>query len=116
MKFVAMKKNDIVLFENIGVADSFITRFMGLMFRRSLSENSGLHIIPCNQIHMFNMKFPIDVLYLDTNNKIVRIDRAVQPWKVCKSEKKARSVVEINSGAAASKALDIGDEIVFEAI
>ncbi|WP_395580276.1 DUF192 domain-containing protein, partial [Pseudomonas syringae group genomosp. 7] len=38
------------------MADSFFTRFKGLMFRKEVIKEEGLWIMPCNAVHMFFMK------------------------------------------------------------
>ncbi|WJV30890.1 DUF192 domain-containing protein [Rossellomorea sp. AcN35-11] len=54
-------------------ADRFSSRWRGLMFRRKPLTEEGLWIIPCNSIHMFFMNFPIDVLFLDHDLKVIKL-------------------------------------------
>lgn len=86
----------------IYIADNFFTRFMGLMGKTSeqISEMGGLLIKPCSQIHMFFMKTPIDVIYLDSRNEVVKIDYEVPTWKCCKKVKGSVSVLELPRGVA----------------
>lgn len=87
---------------NIHVADSFWTRFKGLMGKTSeqVEKMGGLWIKPCSQIHMFFMKTPIDVVYLDSKNKIIKIEHEVPIWKCCKKVRGSKSVMELPKGAA----------------
>lgn len=87
---------------NIYVADSFWTRFKGLMGKTSeqVEKMGGLLINPCSQIHMFFMKTPIDVIYLDRKNIIIKIEHEVPTWKCCKKVKGSKSVIELPKGAA----------------
>ena len=96
---------------NIKYADSFFKRFRGLMFRKSMPENEALLIVPCNQIHTFNMKFAIDVVYLSKENKVVFIDENIKPGKVCKPCKNANAVLELNSGMAKKFNIKLDDII-----
>lgn len=109
MKKAVLLKNGEVITENVEVAYSFIKRFMGLMFRKSIDEDYALHIKPCNQIHMLNMRFAIDVIYLSEAGEVVKIDENIQPGKVCKTVKNAKSVVEVNSSAASKFGICQGD-------
>lgn len=93
------------------LADGFVSRFRGLMFKKSIPDGWGLLIVPCNQIHMFNMRFALDVVYISKDNKIVFIDRDVPKGKVCKAVKQAHCVLEINAGTAASLGLNTGDTL-----
>ena len=76
------------------VANTYFKRLKGLMFTKELPDQSALHIVPCNEIHTFNMKYSIDVLYLDRNNNILHIEEEMQPGKIGKRVNNAVSVVE----------------------
>ncbi len=109
MKSVLIKKNGEALTANAEIADSFFRRFMGLMFRKSVPDDYALCIMPCNQIHMLNMCFAIDAVYLDGSGKVIKIDGNVEPGKVCKAVRNAKSVIELNAGAASGFGIREGD-------
>lgn len=98
---------------DIYVADSFWTRFRGLMGKTSeqITDMGGLLIKPCSQIHMFFMKTPIDVVYLDSKNKIVKIDCEVPTWKCCRKVNGSKSVIELPKGAAIQLELKENDQL-----
>ena len=109
MRKAKILKNGLVITENARIADSFFSRFIGLMFRKSIPADYALHIKPCNQIHMLNMRFAIDVVYLSADGRVVRIDENVQPNKICKTVREAKSVIEMNSFAARKSGITEGD-------
>lgn len=109
MKKIIIINNNRTVTKNAELADSFFTRFRGLMFRESISDNYALFITPCNQIHMLNMKFAIDVVYLDEAGTVIKIERNVQPGKICKTVKQSKSVIELNAFAAARLGIHEGD-------
>ena len=111
MKKIIIINNNKIVTKNAELADSFFTRFRGLMFRKSIADNYALVITPCNQIHMLNMKFAIDVVYLDNANTVVKIERNIQPGKICKTVKQARSVIEVKAFAAAQLGIHEGDTL-----
>ena len=80
-------------------ADRFTSRLKGLMFKKIPLQNEGLWLIPCNSIHMFFMKFPIDVVFLDREQKVIKIVQHLKPWKLIPPVKEAYSVIELPSGA-----------------
>ena len=81
------------------------------MFVKNIEDNYALHITPCNQIHMLNMRFAIDVIYLDKNYRIVKVDENVQPGRICKTVKLAESVIEMKAGAAEKFGIRQGDKL-----
>jgi uncharacterized membrane protein (UPF0127 family) len=92
-------------------ADTFVGRFLGLMFRRTLPDQEALWIIPCNSIHMFFMRFAIDVAFLDHQNKIVKLVEHVRPWSMIPPVRHAHSVLEMPVGSIEKYSLQAGDQI-----
>ena len=109
MKKIIIKKNSQIITDNAQRADNFFTRFKGLMFVKEIEDNYALHITPCNQIHMLNMRFALDVIYLDENGRVVKVDENVQPGKICKTVRNAKSVIEMKASAAAKLGINQGD-------
>lgn len=95
------------------VADSFFSRFMGLMGKKTLKPGAGLLIIPCNSIHMLFMRFPIDAVFLGSKNEIVYIIKGLKPWRLSPLIKKAHSVLELPAGAAEASLTEVGDKLEF---
>ncbi len=71
-------------------------RLTGLAGRRSLPPGVALEIPRCRSVHTFGMRFALDLAWLDGERRVVRIDRAVAPWRV-RSCRQARSVLEADS-------------------
>lgn len=111
MKKIIIKKNSQIITDNARRADNFFTRFKGLMFVKEIEDNYALHITPCNQIHMLNMRFALDVIYLSENGRVVKIDENVQPGRICKTVKPAESVIEMKAGAAEKFGICQGDKL-----
>jgi len=106
MKIFAGEK---LVAENVNNAVSMVSRFRGFMFRSTIEEGEGLLIPRCNWIHTLFMRQAIDVVYLDGNNIIVDLASDVQPWRMCKPRFKAKSTLELYSGAIKSKSLRVGE-------
>src|SRR3989304_6591334 len=70
-----------VIAEHVSVSDCLWSKFWGLMGRRALPENSGLLLTPCSSVHTFFMRFPIDVVFLDRERRVVKIVPAMKPWR-----------------------------------
>jgi uncharacterized protein len=97
-------------------ASSFADRFMGLMGRRSLAFGEGMHIIPCNSIHTFFMRIPIDVAFLASDGHIVKQIPAMPPWRLSSVYFKAHSVLELPAGTLSGSQTQEGDQLAFEPI
>ncbi|MDY7228740.1 DUF192 domain-containing protein [Hyalangium rubrum] len=95
-------------------AASFVSRFKGLMGRRSLVFGEGMHIVPCNSIHTFFMRIPIDVVFLDPEGRIVKQIPAMPAWRMSSVYFKAHSVLELPAGTLEASQTQEGDRLVFE--
>lgn len=82
---------------DVEVADSFMTRFKGLMLKKTLDDTSGLLIKKCSCIHTCFMRFPIDVIYLDKDYTVLYTETVV-PWRTGKIVKHAKHVLELPEG------------------
>jgi uncharacterized membrane protein (UPF0127 family) len=96
---------------SIKIADSFFTRFKGLMFRKDPLMTEGLWIIPCNSIHMCFMHFAIDAVFLNKEGRIVKIIEGIKPWQFVKPIKNAYSVIELPIGTIRRLGLTLGEVI-----
>jgi uncharacterized protein len=101
-----------VLGTSVEVANNGATRRKGLLGRSGLRSGEGIWIVPCESVHTFWMKFPIDVVYLDRNKKVKKVRSGVAPWRLsaCLS---AHSVLEFAYGTIHSTQTRPGDCLEF---
>ena len=92
-------------------ADGFLRRGLGLMFRRELPAGHGLAITPCNSIHMFFMRFPLDVAFLDRDGRVLRAYHGIRPWRVSRVVRRARSAIELPAGTLAAAGVGEGSAL-----
>lgn len=114
------KTNGTLISENADVAKTFFKRLKGLMLStpRDLILVSPKEDIKTSSIHMCFMKFPIDVIWLNSNMKVVDIHKGARPfsilkpdtWKIYRPKKPSRYIIELGIG---NPDVNIGDEIEF---
>ncbi|GHT33676.1 hypothetical protein AGMMS49592_2710 [Endomicrobiia bacterium] len=91
-------------------AETFWERFSGFMFKKS-----SLHAIlfcKCNSVHTFFMRFNLDIVYLDKENKIVKIIKSLKPFRIALPVYNAVSILEIPSNKNISKELAVGKKLI----
>lgn len=98
--------------QDIRYAKTFFKRLKGLLFYKPPFKDKGLFIAPCNSVHMVFMKFPIDVVFLDRQNQVVRVVSDLKPWKMVPPVKNAYAALELPVGTIEQKRIKIGDTIV----
>jgi len=92
----------VTLAESAELADSLVSRFWGLMGRESLAPGEGLVLKPGGSIHMFFMRFPLDVLHVDGSGKITHVLRGINPWRIGPLLVGGALAIELPAGAADS--------------
>lgn len=86
------------------VARTFFSRLMGLMFTKKMNGYDVLLFSPGNSIHTCFMRYPIDVVFLDKENRIIKIIRNMAPWRFTRIYWRSTRVLEFTGGT-------VGEEI-----
>ena len=110
---VRNQTRDTVLGRSIDIADTSAKRRTGLLKHERLEPGEGLWIKPCESVHTFFMKFPIDLVYIDKNRKVRKVRHAVPPWRLsmCLT---AHSILELPAGTAEQTGTVKGDVLEIE--
>jgi uncharacterized membrane protein (UPF0127 family) len=94
------------------VADSAAKRNTGLLGRDRLATGEGIWIRPCEAVHTFWMRFPIDLVYLDRKRRIRKLVSALPAWRLSGCLR-AHSVLELPSGTIRATQTQLGDTLEF---
>lgn len=100
-----------VVAEQAELAFSFGARLRGLLGRRGLAEGAGMVIRPTDMIHTFFMGFPIDVIFLDDHNRVLKTIENMRPNRVSSLVRQGKTVVELPVGVIARTHVETGDEL-----
>ena len=110
MRIKNKAKNNFIA-QNVQKADTYRTRFIGLLNRKSISSEEALIITRCNSIHMFFMKFAIDVIFVSKSDRVVGLVKNIPPFGLSPVFFKASYCIECSVGTIDLKDVEIGDEI-----
>src|SRR5437773_4838911 len=105
-----------VVGECIRVAESGMTRIVGLLGERDLQPGDGLLIVPSQGVHTLGMQFPIDIAVLDDDWRVIAIRRDIRPFRMTRMFWKAAAVLELPSGMLESTSTLVGDAIEFDRV
>ena len=105
-----------VVGECIRVAETGLTRIVGLLGERELLPGDGLLIVPSQSIHTWGMQFPIDIAVLDDDWNVIAIRRDMRPFRMTRMFWKAAAVLELPSGRLDSTSTFVGDTIEFDRV
>jgi uncharacterized protein len=101
-----------IVCERVVVADRAHRRMRGLLGRRRLSPGQGMVLRPAFAIHTHFMHFPIDVVFLDSDQVVIAVERNLRPWRTS-SCRGAREVVELAAGECERRGLEVGDRVAW---
>ncbi len=105
-----------VLIPRLEVADTAWKRSLGLMGRRPLTSDTAMWLEPCNGIHTFLLRFPIDVLILDSQGRALRTISGLRPWRIVLPIRGGRTTVELPAGTLAAHGIQPGGRYTKKAI
>jgi uncharacterized membrane protein (UPF0127 family) len=96
--------------ERLLVADSFWTRFRGFMGRPEPQPGEGILFRPGGSVHMFFMRYPLDVVFCDRDLRVVAIRAGLRPWRTA-GARGAKVTIELATGEAARRGLAPGAQL-----
>jgi len=106
---VINKTRQTILAENAVIAKTPSKRMIGLLNRKSFEQGEALIIKPCNSIHTFFMRFPIDLAFIDANNRITKTIHGMRPFRISGIYLKAVFCLELPTGTLEKTSTQPGD-------
>lgn len=108
------KTKNTVIAEKVVIADKPLKRMKGLLGRRDFRVGEALVIKPCNSIHTFFMRFPIDVLFVDRDNRVIKAISNLKPFRLTAIHFNAALVIELPQATIQSTATQKSDCLIFD--
>lgn len=106
----------LVLGDRVAVARTPRARLRGLLGRATLGPGEGLLLHPCNGVHTWGMRFSIDVLFLDAEGRVIRVEPSLPPGRMIPWVRRAREVLELPAGAAQAAGVAAGARLRIEGV
>ncbi len=104
-------KNQAVISEKCHVAECFWNRLKGLIGKSTWSPGEGMLFPECRSIHMWFMRVPIEVVFLN-EGRVTSLWRNVKPWRLVPVvDFRARDVLELPPGTIDRSKLEVGDRV-----
>jgi uncharacterized membrane protein (UPF0127 family) len=102
-----------IVCERCEIPESAFGRMRGLLGRDRLEPGEGMLIDRAGSVHMFFMRFPIDVVFLARDRTVVGVKHRLSPWRVA-GARRAVASLELPAGRAAEVSVEKGDVLVVE--
>lgn len=92
-------------------ADTMWQRLRGLMGKMKLAYDEGLWVRPSTGVHTIGLSFPVDVIYLDEQLRVVHLEEHMRAYSFAPVKTRAKSVLELPAHAIYSSQTQIGDKL-----
>jgi len=103
-----------VLADRMDLAGTSGSRRKGLLGRETFERGEGIYLAPCQWVHMFGMKFAIDVAFLAKDGRVLHVHHALRPGTISKLIWRADGALELPAGTLADSGTVIGDRVELE--
>ena len=111
MEVAVRVENGRVVCERCVLADTALARMRGLLGRRSLPSGEGILLRPASSVHTAFMRFAIDAVFVDRDNRIVKVVPNLAPWRTA-GARQAKAVLELPAGESSRRGLSEGQRVV----
>jgi uncharacterized protein len=112
---VVNARRDRELGSRIRLADGWLARLRGMLARPAPRPGEGLLLTPCSSVHMYGMRFPLDVAFLDGRGAVVAMYPELAPGSRTRWHRNAAHALELSAGALEKSGTSIGDVLVWSA-
>ena len=94
----------------VEIARGFWSRFRGWMGRKPL-PGTALLIYPCSSVHTFFMQAAIDVVFLNSEGRVVKLVEGLKPWRGSPGVLQSIAVLEMAAGDARKSGIREGERL-----
>jgi uncharacterized membrane protein (UPF0127 family) len=97
-------------------ADNWIDRTLGFLPRAAIAPEEGIWFEHCSAVHTIGMRSALDVVFLDRDKRVVRVEENVTPHKLYVGAPTTDTIVEFGPGFAKANPLTPGDKLTIEPV
>ena len=110
---VVNARADQELGNRVALANSWFTRLRGMIGAPAPQSGEGLLLTPCSSVHMYGMRFPLDVALLDRAGKVIAVYPSLPPGSRTRWYRDAVHALELPAGTLGRSGTILGDVLVW---
>lgn len=97
--------------ERVRLANTWGTRLRGMLGRPEPDFSEGMLIVPCQAVHMYWMKYALDVAFLAPDGRVVETYPGLRPSQRSRWHREADRALELRVGTLESTGTQVGDRL-----
>jgi uncharacterized protein len=105
--------NNKLILDNAIIIESIFRQFLGLMFSRQKNLIFKFNKEKKETIHMFFVFYPIDLIFLDIDKKVIELKENFKPFQIYNQKNKAKYMLELKKATIKQNQIKINDQISF---
>jgi uncharacterized protein len=105
-----------VLGTAVRLADDLPSRVRGFLFRPAPAPGEGVLLSPCRAVHMFGVRYPLDVVFISEHGQVVATYRDLRPWRRSAVHGTALHALELPAGTIRATGTVVGDALTWSAV
>jgi uncharacterized protein len=98
-----------LLGSRVRMADDMPSRVRGFLFRPPPGAGEGILLSPCTAVHMFGVRFPLDVVFISEQGQVVAVYPDLGPWRRSRMHGSALHALELPAGTLRASETAVGD-------
>lgn len=102
-----------VLGSEIRMASDLFGRLRGFLLRPEPHHGEGILLSPCKAVHMFGIRYPLDVLFVDQKGEVVAIHPMLRPGERTPVYSRATYALELPAGSIDASGTMVGDRLAW---
>ncbi len=116
LQAVNVSKGGTIVARRVEWAGTSAQRRRGLLGRSGLDPEEGIYLGPCQWIHTFRMRFPIDAAFLSRDGRVLAVHHGLKPNRLSRIVLRAQGVLELSAGRLRATDTDVGDIVKFREV
>ena len=97
---------------NVASANTSLMRLRGLLGTLKLKSGEGMWVVPSQGVHTIGLLFPVDVIYLDAENRVLDLVEHLRPFSIARLRLHCASVLELPPHTIYRSHTGVGDELL----
>jgi uncharacterized protein len=110
---VVNARRGLELGNRVALANRWLARLRGMIGAPAPHPGQGLLLTPCSSVHMYGMRFPLDVAFLDRTGKVVAVYPSLAPGSRTRWHRNAAHALELPAGTLGESGTTLGDVLVW---